>query len=327
MESNKLALDIKQISLDLLEKHDQPQEVKQLLDTVHAHFREATEMTLYTNQMQHLAAVKTASGMALSLNHAAECLIDYHRTAQFLRGIVTAIQQKQKDNPGETIHIFYAGCGPYAPFVTLVASLFKVDEVKFTLLEINRKSMDLAQKLIGSMNLGAYVDDYFISDAVTYQVQNPEKYHILFSETLDALLYRESYVPILMNMLPQFSEKTTLIPENVILKLSFAHPVNGEIEEEKGTVFNARKEVSAYMNEKSTSDEFPEVIFDLESHDLKRNLVLDTEVHVYKDIKLDRGASSLTLSYKMDIDPNKAYNRMVFAYTLKPQVQLNCDFE
>jgi len=327
MESNELALDIKRISLDLLDKHDQPGEVKQLIDTLYMHFREVTEMEKYTNQMQYMAAVKTQSGMALSLNHAAECLIDYHRTAQFLRGVVAAIKQKRKDYPGETIKVFYAGCGPYAPFMTLVAPMFKPEEVKFTLLEINRDSMNLAQKLVSTIGLEAYLEELYVSDAVTYKVQNPEKFHILFSETLDSLLYRESYVPILMNMLPQFPASTTLIPENVVLKLSFGNPINSEIEEEKGVIFDARKEVSQYLETMSTSDEFPEVVFDLKSEDLKKNIVLDTEVHVYDGINLDRGASSLTLSYGLNIDPNKAYHRMVFAYTLKPQVQLNCDFE
>jgi predicted RNA methylase len=329
MESSNLTLDLKQASTDLLNNYDQPDEVKRIIDSVHGNFREITEMSNYGSSLQYLAAVRTASGMALSLNHAAECLIDYRRTIQFLRGIVAAIHQKQKDHPDETIHIFYAGCGPYAPFVTLVAPLFSTEEVQFSLLEINRDSLDLAKKLITTLGLDGYVENFYQADAVTFKIPNPESVHILFSETLDALLYRESYVPILMNMLPQISNETALIPQNVLLKLNFGTLSNTNISEEIGqeVIFDTRLEVEKYNRENSVAKEFPPIEFNLDRTLNYQYMLLDTEVHVYDSLKLIRGESSLTLPYNMPFEQPLKFNKLTFAYELQPQVELKCDFE
>lgn len=328
MESANLTLDVKQAVTDLLANYDQSQEVVRIINGIHEHFRSITEMSNYGSSVQYLAAVRTASGMALSLNHAAECLIDYNRTVQFLRGMVAAIHQKQKQHPNETINIFYAGCGPYAPFITLVAPLFTKEEVRFSLLEINRDSLDLAKKLIATLELDEYVENYYQADAVTFKVPNPEKVHILFSETLDALLYRESYVPILMNMIPQFPKETIIIPENVLLKLSFlVESDDKEIKEiEEGEIFNTREDIRKYQAVNSSAKEFTPVEFNLREGLNYKNLVLDTEVHVYEDIKLFRGVSSLTIAYNVEIEQPLKFNKLVFAYELQPQVELKCDF-
>ena len=51
----------------------------------------------------------------------------------FLKAMVMAIKEKQQKHPDKTINIFYAGCGPYAPFVTLIAPLFSPKKIQFSL--------------------------------------------------------------------------------------------------------------------------------------------------------------------------------------------------
>jgi hypothetical protein len=55
-----------------------------------------------------------SSGKAVSPTKAAHCLLEYRRTAVFLRGVYKAILQLKRDFPHERLHILYAGCGPYA---------------------------------------------------------------------------------------------------------------------------------------------------------------------------------------------------------------------
>jgi len=219
-----LANTIKQLSTILLENQSNLSKTQETIDEIHKHFLEITNISNIDKGFQNISAVPTASGMAISLNHAAACLIDYQRTTKFLKGMVSLIREKQQQHPNEIINIFYAGCGPYAPFVTLVAPLFDPKEIQFAVLEINAASIKLAEKLINELGLSEYINTYHTADAVTFQIPDAKKYHILFSETLDALLYRESYVPILWNMLPQLSENCAVIPNNVIIQANLTYP-------------------------------------------------------------------------------------------------------
>jgi len=328
MEVKDKTIAVKDLVTGLLDVTIESGEAEEIINKIHKFFEEITSVSGYEFDVKRMAAVPTASGMALSLNHAAQCLLDYKRTVLFLRGVVTAIHDKQKLNPGKTVEVFYAGCGPYAPFISLVAPLFSSKEVQFTLLEINKDSLDLAKKVINGLELSDYIKTYHLADAVLFQLPNPEDYDILFSETLDALLYRESYVPILRNMLPQFSDEITLIPENVRLDLNF------KIEEENtlkevyaGPVFDSRKAISTDNELANVTTQFPAVKFELDSKIKYNSFLLDTEVHIYKDFYLKRGESSLTLPFEMAIDFPLKYKTVVFIYHLQPQVELKCTFE
>jgi len=135
-QKSMLSNTIKELSTTILNNQSDIAKSKDAIDEIHKHFLETTRIADLGDGLQYIAGVPTASGTALSLNHAAACLLDYRRTAKFLKGMVMLIKEKQQKNPNETINIFYAGCGPFAPFVTLIAPLFQASEVQFSLLEI-----------------------------------------------------------------------------------------------------------------------------------------------------------------------------------------------
>ncbi|WP_103865052.1 hypothetical protein [Aquimarina sp. I32.4] len=136
MVEKEIIDDIKKLAESLLENSYNQIEVEKIINQIHVHFQEITKITGFDFNIEHLAAVPTEKGKALGLNYAAQCLLDYKRTTRFLKAIVYAIRDKQKVYPNELINVFYAGCGPYAPFVTLVAYFFDPREVQFSLLEI-----------------------------------------------------------------------------------------------------------------------------------------------------------------------------------------------
>ena len=140
-ENNTISV-IKKITSSLLEDALNQDEAVKSLNEIHTHFQKITEITGYDSKIEHLMTIPAAKGTALGLNYAAQCLVDYKRTVKFLKGIIAAIAEKQEKHPGELIHIFYAGCGPYATFLALIAPHFTPEEVQFSLLEINRKSVD-----------------------------------------------------------------------------------------------------------------------------------------------------------------------------------------
>lgn len=317
---------IKKLSATILENQSNPSKTKEAIDEIHKHFLEITRLESMNKGMQNLAAVPTASGMALSLNHAAACFIDYQRTSKFLKGMVSLIHKKQQQHPNETINIFYAGCGPYAPFITLVAPLFDSKEVQFSALEINATSIKMAKNLINELGLSDYVNEYYTADAVTFQIPDATKYHILFSETLDALLYRESYVPILWNMLPQLSENCAIIPNNVIVQASMTFPLQQEEKERKekeiATILNVREAVSVNDGNKTLPESFAPITINLNGEKRYHTMIVDTKVHIYQNIWLHRNESSLSIPLEMEIVyPLEAPN-VTFYYQLKPSVEL-----
>jgi len=317
---------IKELSTTILNNQSDFNIIKNTVNEIHTHYLETTNIEEHKEGLQNNAAVPTASGMALSLNHAAACLLDYRRTAKFLNGMVTLIREKQQQHPNETINIFYAGCGPYAPFITLVAPLFKASEVQFSVLEINAASIKMAEKLIKTLELTDYVTEFHNADAVTFQIPDAKKYHILFSETLDALLYRESYVPILWNMLPQLSETCAVIPNNVIVAASLTYPKQ-EAEETKkekqaAEILNVREAVKSSDGGKSLPETFPSITINLAGKDKYSTMIVDTKVHIHNDIWLHRNESSLSIPLEMEIAYPLDAPNVTFFYQLKPSVEL-----
>lgn len=324
MTTTSSASTIKELSKALLAAPTKDLQVKAIIDQFHAAFHAAIGLSGTETNFQHNLAVNTEYGKALGLTHAAQCLIDYHRTHLLFLGLYSAIREKQTQHPGKQIQIFYAGCGPYAPLVTLIAPLFETSELRFSVLDINPESLAYAKDLIEKMGLSAHIHEYYQADAITFKVPNAKDYDILFSETLDALLFRECYVPILCNMIPKFQEEIIVIPENVQIKMSFIRKDDegNETEDAPVIVFDSRETAKSAEKMGHLPDSFEPKRVPIDRNSNIVALVLDTEVHVYNALKLFRAESALTRSYAMGIDPNVPFNHLVFTYFLKPQVEL-----
>ena len=104
-------------------------------------------------------------GKALSPKDAAGCILDFQRTNVFLRGLRSAIAEASARFPRETIHILYAGCGPFAPFCLLPILQFPAMDVQFTLLDIHQSSLDAARQLAETLGVQQRIRDYMCCDA------------------------------------------------------------------------------------------------------------------------------------------------------------------
>lgn len=155
-----------------------------------------------------------ASGKAISPSGAAHCLLEFKRTAIFLRGIKKAIDSKI-DESNNKVNILYAGCGPYATLVTPLLSFYSSKQVNITLLDINPVSLTAVEKLYKSLGLDSYVADIALADASVYKVEMP--YDIVISETMQAGLKKEPQVAIMQNLIPQCGADTIFIPEKITI--------------------------------------------------------------------------------------------------------------
>jgi len=84
MTNNKAYTDIKTLAADLLANAENPAEAERIIREIYAQFQQLTGLTGYEEKLEYLAAVPTAKGAALGLNHAAQCLLDFKRTTKFL---------------------------------------------------------------------------------------------------------------------------------------------------------------------------------------------------------------------------------------------------
>jgi hypothetical protein len=157
------------------------------------------------------------SGKAVSPIRAAHCLLEFHRTAVFLRGIYKAILHLKKEFPGERLHILYAGCGPYATLLTPLTTFFTKDELAFHLLDINQDSLDAAQKLYNNLELNNYVEEWIYADATTYKVSDDSVIHLMISETMLNALRKEPQVEIMLNLIPQLPPEGIFIPHEITI--------------------------------------------------------------------------------------------------------------
>jgi predicted RNA methylase len=312
-------------SIDTLKSHveslvnlpiEQHEEVNRLIDQICFVYSDVTGIDGRNTETEFITNIPTEVGVSLSLNHAASCMTDYRRTHKLFKGTVEAVRDILKKKSDKPVRFFYAGCGPLAPFLTLVAPLFSAEEIQFTLLEINKKSMQIAKELIEKLELTDYVEQYYTADAINFDLPNGDQFDLLFSETLDSLLNREGYVPILWNLLPQLPEDITVIPSNVQIKVNYKTEA-GE-EEPFGVAFDTREMLAKTPKTELLPRTMETVSFSLKDAEKYKSLVIDTEVSIYKDYMLTRGESSISLALEVPIMKPVKHEFVDFIYTLKP---------
>lgn len=168
------------------------------------------------------------AGKAISPQDAARCVLDYVRTTKFLRGVRAAIDEGQRRFPGEILHVFYAGCGPFAALLLPLATVLRPDQVQFTLVDIHPRSLQHVRRIVETLDLSAFIREYLECDATVYDHEQRSPIHILVMESLQKALAKEPQVALAMNLVPQMSPSGILIPERITLTAALAD-INAEI--------------------------------------------------------------------------------------------------
>lgn len=154
-------------------------------------------------------------GIALSSQHALDCLKDPLRTVRFLKGVNLGIQEAQVRYPSGKIEILYAGCGPSAPLILPLLCLYTPEELSVTLLDITSTSIHSVSALVETLSVSAYIRAIVQEDATRYKFPKELPLHIVLSETMDKGLTKEPQVRITQNLVPQLAENGLLIPESI----------------------------------------------------------------------------------------------------------------
>lgn len=219
-KDNHLIEIIKQSAQSLLECGQDYSIMKKATEQMYQTFSSITGITI--DGLSNDTDVLLPSGKAIGSAGAAHCLLEMQRTAVFLRGIHKAILRKQVEKRAETLNILYAGCGPYGTLIVPLLLLHKPGKLKVDLVEINPGSLAAIQKTINALDLNAYIDKIYGTDATHLTIEKP--YDIAVSETMQACLKKEPQVAIMQNLVPQLPPQTIFIPEEISVDAFLTNP-------------------------------------------------------------------------------------------------------
>jgi hypothetical protein len=162
------------------------------------------------------------AGKAISPVFASMCITDSQRTKQFIYGTYLAIQAARIKFPGQTIHLLYAGTGPFATLCLPLTTVFRPDEVQFTLLDIHPYNIQTLPKVFDAFDAGKFVREIVQTDATTYVANEPV--HIILTESMAAALKGEPQVALTLHLAPQLISGGFLIPQCITVSAGLLHP-------------------------------------------------------------------------------------------------------
>jgi len=206
---------LKRLTDDLLDSGDDSAKVRAAALDLYALCSSITGIRDASERIEDVTHTALPGGEAISPTDAARCLIDGMRTAKFLRGIRLAIVEAQRRFSQRPIEILYAGCGPFAPLAVPLTTQFSADEIRFTLLDIHRRSLDAARRITQYFGASAFVRDYIECDASSYTHPAHRRPHVAVVETMQRALSKEPQVSISLNLAPQLHPRGILVPESI----------------------------------------------------------------------------------------------------------------
>jgi hypothetical protein len=157
-------------------------------------------------------------GKAIGTVWAGRCVKEFYRTKQFLKGTWEAIKKVQETFQNQTIHILYAGPGPFGTLLIPLTTLFTDEKIKITFLEINAESIKCLKNVIQTFEAESYVEEIIQCDATEYQAPEHKPIHMIVTETMQNALKKEPQVAITQNLVPQMLEGGILIPQTISVK-------------------------------------------------------------------------------------------------------------
>ncbi|MGW8195753.1 MAG: hypothetical protein ACWGOX_15965 [Desulforhopalus sp.] len=273
------------------------------------------------------AGTQLPSGLAIAPDFAATVLSDTKRTVKFLRGIKDGIEDCLKNTGNGPLHLLYAGCGPYATLVFPLLHFFRPGQLKVTLLDIHQLSLDSALAIAGKIGVMDYLDSLICCDASQYLHPKDDPIHMVVTETMAQLLYKEPQVSITLNLAPQMVADGIFIPEKVIISLRAINsandylrmtgrlPENEKVQLHLQDIFTLDKNCHVDSESSGTQIRLKNIIIQ-EIAEQFDQLKLFTEIQIYDNHFLKAYESGLTSPLDFNIDNVKAGDNISFSYRI-----------
>ncbi len=316
----------------LLDVNAEQDVLRQTLITINRLFTDVSHVRGEESDEAKQNNLMLPSGIAISPEFAAMNLRDVLRTAKYMRAIKNAVDKTLERLSGDRVHLVYAGCGPYGTLVLPLLALYKPQQLKVTLLEIQPKSLRSITDICNAMGFGDYIGSIVQTDATAYKHPEDDPIHIVAMECMRHALDREPQVRISMNLAAQLVEDGILIPEEVNVSFYAVDPeiefnIDGKgdgkekVRQHLGDVFVLDKYCYTLPVEQDSEDEAPYIR--ASTIKLPDNLLpllplmLFTEIRLYDDTMLSWYESGIT--YPLVVGQQDSFNpgdEMTFKYRL-----------
>lgn len=256
------------------------------------------------------------TGVAISPQQAARCLLEVQRSQVFMRGVAQAIADKAKSS--STVEILYAGTGPYGLLLLPYMAAFPSAPVRVTLVDIHADNIAAIQKLVDVLQLPEKVVAIQQADAARWIPSEEQLFDLIISETMNTLLRREPQVWIFSHLQQFLKADGHLIPEKIHLQAWLAtERKRGVPDFRLGDLFILDKDVARSLKQGDhslLSGEIP-LPDTCPAHDC---LKLTTDIQVYGDYRLGENQSSLNMPiYQRNIELMSG-GRIQFHYRQSP---------
>lgn len=156
------------------------------------------------------------TGVAISPNQAARCLLEVLRSQRFMQGVAQAVEDKLADS--DQVDILYAGTGPYGLLILPYLAVYRSSRIKVTLLDIHEKNITAVNQLLDVLQLRERVDCVAQADATQWQPPKGQQFDVILSETMNTFLRREPQVWIFSHLQQYLKPDGILIPEKIHLR-------------------------------------------------------------------------------------------------------------
>lgn len=289
------------------------------------------------DERENRESIFLEKGKAIGLSWAAMCIKEIIRTKRFIDGVEEAVSEASRKNPGRAVHVLYAGTGPFATLVLPLTARFSSTQLQFTFLDVNEICLEKLLQLFGNLHLENYIHRTVKADATEWIIPAGEHYDVFISETMNTALKTEPQAAIYLNIIPQLSPATIIIPEEITLQ---AAQINSRIRTQKqsadaitvlGTVFTLNRETALQYagtpkRSYNTRLSFPAKEFHLTpaSSAGADDLHILTAITVYKEQKLLIDECSLTMTHKLVDFEKQQPSRVKLYYEInsKPGVRM-----